>query len=157
MTTRLTLDQILAIATACPSDCAVNDKFVSDHVETGVRYTVGNFSRLYQQPTPASGPQLTIPDGVKTDDIISVLRLQAEIDTHLSITCLSLANLVGRRVQLGVDQFLQEIEPTLRQAFELENVESDVRKRARGLFESKADRQKRSKLAAESASLSEVQ
>ena len=132
------------------------------------RYTVENFERVYRPanatPSPTgstSGTEIhavpAIPADVTEGDIKDVLRLQSEIDIHLGLSIYRIGTMIGQKVQVDILAMLGQVESKLRTAFQLDQVDENVRKRSRALFESSGDRVKRAKLMEKERSLSEVE
>lgn len=146
---------MLADARSDPASTGVRCTLVSNQLHRGIKNYEDNFDQFYTAPGSGSA-RLPLPEGINAEDLKAVLHLQAEIDTQLGLACYSTGVPIGRKVQRSVLDFLDGVEPALRRAFELDRVEDGVKKRTRGLFETKANRTKRAKLMAKSSSLSEI-
>jgi hypothetical protein len=160
---------VLEVGASDPAETAVHGQSFAHGLRCTARYTVENFERIYRSanatPSPSpdsrSGKEIhavpTIPADVSTDDIKDVLRLQSEIDIHLGLSIYRIGTLIGQKVQVDILRMLEQVEGKLRTAFQLDQVEENVRKRSRGLFETSHDRIKRAKLLEKERSLSEVE
>jgi hypothetical protein len=168
---------VLEVGTSDPSATAVHGQSFSHGLRCTARYTVEYFERIYQPanananananatPSPSPGSSSrnnvsavpTIPADVTSDDIKDVLRLQSEIDIHLGLSIYRIGTMIGQKVQVDILGMLDQVESKLRNAFQLDLVEENVRKRSRGLFETQSERVKRAKLMEKERSLSEVE
>ena len=149
-------ESIFAIASSDPGLTHVPDEHKTRHLESGRRYAIGNFSRLYRNASERSD-RLEVPDDLDPKDIEAVLDLQGEIDSLLGTMCWKHGTTLGEAVQVDLLRFLDNVEPVLRNAFELNHVEESVRKRTREIFETKGERAKRAKLVEQSQSLTEIE
>lgn len=139
--TYITSDRIFAVAASDPALTTVPDEHKSLHLKAGQRYTTDNFERLYQRRTDTDESNLLdLPTEFHIDDIDAVLQLQNELDIHLGSMCWKHGTTLGEMVQVDILSFLDRVEAVLREAFELTRVEESVRKRTRGMFETKTER-----------------
>jgi hypothetical protein len=160
---------ILEVGASNPAETAVHGQSFAHGLRCTARYTVENFERIYRPanatPSPSPGSSSgndtqavpTIPADVTSDDIKDVLRLQSEIDIHLGLSIYRIGTMIGQKVQVDILSMLDQVESKLRNAFQLDLVEENVRKRSRGLFETQSERVKRAKLMEKERSLSEVE
>jgi hypothetical protein len=158
---------MLEVGASDPAETAVHGQSFAHGLRCTARYTVENFERIYRPtnatPSPGSSsgndvPAVpTIPADVTSDDIKDVLRLQSEIDIHLGLSIYRIGTMIGQKVQVDILTMLDQVESTLRTAFQLDQVDEKVRKRSRALFETSGDRITRTKLMEKERSLSEVE
>jgi hypothetical protein len=156
---------VLEVGTSDPSATAVHGQSFSHGLRCTARYTVENFDRIYRPAKSSSSPGAssdrpvtpTVPSEVTEDDIKDVLRLQSEIDIHLGLSIYRIGTMIGQKVQVDILAMLDQVESKLRTAFQLDQVDENVRKRSRGLFETQSERVKRAKLMEKERSLSEVE
>ena len=155
---------VVEVGASDPSKTGTIGDSVSRGLRCTAKYTVENFDRVYRRndigtttSNNAQGAICTIPAGVSDDDIKDVLRLQAEIDIGLGLSIYRTGTVIGQKVQVDVLAMLDQVEGTLRSAFQLDLVQDSVRKRSRALFETKGDRVKRAKLVEKEKSLSDIE
>ena len=155
---------VVEVGASDPSKTGTMGDSVSRGLRFTAKYTVENFDRVYRPKnlgtTTSANAQdaiCTIPAGVSDDDIKDVLRLQTEIDIGLGLSIYRTGTVIGQKVQVDVLAMLDQVEGTLRSAFQLDLVQDSVRKRSRALFETKGDRVKRAKLMEKEKSLSDIE
>jgi hypothetical protein len=156
---------VLQVGASDPASTAVHGRSFSQGLKCTARYTFENFERIYRSGCPRSSPgratdsqsASTVPAEVSQDDIKDALRLQSEIDIHLGLSIYRIGTMIGQKVQVDILSMLDQVESKLRDAFQLDLVEEGVKKRSRGLFETKDERTKRAKLVQKERSLSEVE
>lgn len=160
---------VLEVGASNPADTAVHGQSFAHGLRCTARYTFENFERIYRpiniNSKSSSSPGSTvdnqlapsIPDEVTEEDIKDVLRLQSEIDIHLGLSIYRIGTMIGQKVQVDILAMLDQVESKLRLAFQLDLVEENVRKRSRGLFETKNERVKRARLLEKERSLTEVE
>jgi hypothetical protein len=155
---------VVEVGASDPSKTGTLGDSVSRGLQSTAKFTVENFDRVYRPKSTGSSANesraqdvSTIPAGVSDDDIKDILRLQAEIDIGLGLSIYRTGTVIGQKVQVDILAMLDQVEGTLRSAFQLDLVQDSVRKRSRALFETKGDRVKRAKLLEKEKSLSEIE
>jgi hypothetical protein len=152
---------VLEIGSSDPAMTAVHGEAFTKRVRCTARYTAENFDRIYRTTTASPGAvtqdPVTIPAEIPDATIRHALRLQSEIDIHVGLSVYRVGTIIGQKVQVDILAMLDQVESKLRMAFQLDQVEEIVRKRSRGLFETKDDRAKRARLIQKEKSLSEVE
>jgi hypothetical protein len=155
---------IVEVGATNPALTSIKDDTTAHVLRSATRYTTENFQRIYLSNPGAnstnSGSQTvtsSIPPGFSESDCQSALQLQAEIDVHLGLSVHRIGTIIGQKVQVDILSMLDQVEGTLRSAFQLDLVQDSVRKRSRALFETKSERVKRAKLMEREKSLSEIE
>jgi hypothetical protein len=146
---------VLEVASSDPASTAVHGWRLSS------KFPEENFERVYHPKPVHNGrnpaPSPEIPAGISEDDIKMALGLQSEIDIHIGLSINRISTIIGQKVQVDILAMLDQVEGKLRTAFQLDMVQDPVRKRSRGLFETRGDREKRAKLLEKERSLTEIE
>lgn len=145
----------------------INDIHLSSLLRNSAKFLNHDFETKYKKPAPptsssvpsppTAGELLSIPKDITSDEIRDILRLQSEMNAHLLASVFHVGKFVPQKVQSDLLEYVEQAEARLRVAFDLEKVELGVRKRAAGLFETKTDRVKRTKVLEREKSLSDIE